>query len=355
MSHRKLVGRSAYGLPAVILLAVATSGHTFAASSQQQGQNAPLVIESEGSFAFAGKVETDATGQSRHCDHGYADFSLPVGARKVPIVMWHSTSVKTWTSDPPFLGGHQNFQDIFLRRKWPVYIIDLPRQGRANYGCFALDYVSNWPQVGRDQRTFAGAVAWRLGTWVPPGPPTFFNPSQFPDDPTGALLDQTLRARYPDNEQLPDAFPLEADSVSKLLEQIGASILFTHSGSGYPGWLTAIKSPKVLSVVSFEPGYLWPEGEVPPGQTRVVPLADFLKLTKIPIEIIIGDRYPAASLAIAKAFVDTVNKHGGNAKLIYLPDLGMFGNSHIMMMEKNNVQVADVVSQFLNENGLDKH
>jgi hypothetical protein len=29
----------------------------------QQGQNSPLVIQSEGSFAFAGKVETDASGQ----------------------------------------------------------------------------------------------------------------------------------------------------------------------------------------------------------------------------------------------------------------------------------------------------
>jgi hypothetical protein len=50
-----------------------------------------------------------------------------------------------------------------------------------------------------------------------------------------------------------------------------------------------------------------------------------------------------------------VNNHGGNAKLIVLPDLGIFGNSHIMMLEENNVQIADLVSKFLNENGLDKH
>jgi hypothetical protein len=176
-----------------------------------------------------------------------------------------------------------------------------------------------------------------------------------PLDKNGELINQILRARYPDNEHVPDAFPLEAESVSKLLDMIGPAILFTHSGSGYPGWLTVIASPKVKSVVSFEPGYVWPVGEVPPGQTRVVPLADFLKLTKIPIVIILADRLAPATRPTAEAFVTTVNNHGGNAKLIVLPDLGIFGNSHIMMLEENNVQIADLVSKFLNENGLDKH
>src|SRR6185312_8887687 len=117
--------------------------------------------------------------------------------------------------------------------------------------------------------------------------------------PTSRGPQGRTRLRYPDNEGLPDAFPLEADSVGKLLNQIGPAILFTHSGSGYPGWLTAIGSPKVKSVVTFEPGtFVWPVGEVPPGQIRVVPLADFLKLTQIPIVIIIGDRYPVPSLSI---------------------------------------------------------
>jgi hypothetical protein len=53
--------------------------------------------------------------------------------------------------------------------------------------------------------------------------------------------------------------------------------------------------------------------------------------------------------------VNTVNEHGGNAKLLSLPQVGIFGNSHILMLEKNNVQIADLVSQFLKDNGLDKN
>src|SRR5262249_8982639 len=155
------------------------------------------------------------------------------------------------------------------------------------YACVDSTYVPNWSQPGQDQSTFTN---WLLGTWVPPGPPTFFPNSQFPSDPTGVLLNQILRARYPDNEGFPDTNELEATSVATLLDEIGPSILFTHSGSGSRGWLTALKSPKVQSIVSFEPViYVFPTGELPPpvagGRPQIeVPLAEFLKLTKIPIE-----------------------------------------------------------------------
>jgi hypothetical protein len=115
----------------------------------------------------------------------------------------------------------------------------------------------------------------------------------------------------------------------------------------------------VAAIVAFEPGYVFPTGEAPAGQ-REVPLAEFQKLTQVPILVVIGDfldKVPngMARLTNGQAFVQTLNNHGGNAKLIYLPEEGIFGNSHVMMLEENNAEVADLVSQWLNENGLDKH
>ena len=202
---------------------------------------------------------------------------------------------------------------------------------------------------------------------MPLGPYTYHPGSRMaPLDTNGELVNQILRARYPDNEHVPDAFTVEVDAIAKLLETIGPSILFTHSGSGLPGWMTVIKSPKVAAVVDFEASvYAFPPGEVPPlvpgGSAQLeVPLADYMKLTQIPIVVIIGDfldKVPTGlpRLANARAFVQTLNNHGGNAKLIYLPELGIFGNSHVMMLEENNVEIADLVSQFLKDNGLDKH
>ena len=324
----------------------------------QPGQNTPLVLKEQGGFSFGGKVDINAAGESRHCDHGYTRFSIPTNARKLPIFMWHSTHVKTWESNPSFMGGHQAFQDIFLRRNWGVYIFDPPRQGQASYGCFAPDYVSDWSQPGQD-RSF---ISWRLGTWVPGGPYTFFPGSRMAPLGGAELIDQILRARYPDNEHVPGAYEVQVAAVVKLLDKTGPAILFTHSGSGRPGWMTAIASRKVAAIVDFEASvYAFPTGQAPPGSTgqMEVPLADFLKLTKIPIVVIHGDfldRVPSGPprLSNSLAFVEAVNNHGGNAKVIVLPDIGIHGNSHVMMLEENNVQIADIVSKWLKKNRLDK-
>jgi hypothetical protein len=40
--------------------------------------------------------------------------------------------------------------------------------------------------------------------------------------------------------------------------------------------------------------------------------------------------------------------------LVKLPDLGIFGNSHFSFTDLNNIQIADLLSQYLHEKGLDK-
>jgi pimeloyl-ACP methyl ester carboxylesterase len=134
--------------------------------------------------------------------------------------------------------------------------------------------------------------------------------------------------------------------------------------SGQPGWLAVLESPKVKGIVSFEPGtYVFPTGEVPPFATGT-PLefgpADYLKLTQIPILVIFGDNLDTVPgrverLATARAFAETLNNNGGNAKVIHLPEVGIFGNGHALFFERNNVQIADLISEWLKSNGLDKH
>ena len=50
----------------------------------------------------------------------------------------------------------------------------------------------------------------------------------------------------------------------------------------------------------------------------------------------------------------TINRHGGDATLIHLPDIGIKGNSHFLMAEKNNVQLAELMSGWLRSKGLEK-
>jgi hypothetical protein len=94
-------------------------------------------------------------------------------------------------------------------------------------------------------------------------------------------------------------------------------------------------------------------------------MADFMQLTKIPIVIFYGDYIPATPtdiptqdawrvrLAMARIWADTVNKHGGDVTLVHLPEIGITGNTHFPFSDLNNVEIADQVSQFLEENNLD--
>ena len=59
-------------------------------------------------------------------------------------------------------------------------------------------------------------------------------------------------------------------------------------------------------------------------------------------------------LAMARLWVDTINRHGGDAQLVHLPEIGIRGNTHFLMSDLNNVQIANLISAFLAENGLDQ-
>ena len=57
-------------------------------------------------------------------------YQIPVNARKFPLVLWHGFGQfsKTWETTPD---GREGYQNIFLRRRFGVYLIDQPRRGNA--------------------------------------------------------------------------------------------------------------------------------------------------------------------------------------------------------------------------------
>jgi len=360
------IATSSFALAPIVIAAV-LSGLTGEAALAGGNKRQPIVIEDQGAFAFGGTSISNAAGGTLHCDHGYAQYNIPANERGLPLVMWHSASSITWEHTPD---GRDAFQQIFLRKGFPVYIIDLPRQGKAGWGCTPLNYT---PEIGRDQATFE---SWRFGLWPLGGEPNFFPGVQAPTrDPK--WLDQMLRARYPEDNN-PDADQFEADSVTALLNKIGSSVLVTHSGSGVRGWVTAMTSPKVKGIVSFEPSvFRFPEGElpapiasaangqiIPPGSE--VSEAEFRRLTRIPIQIIVGDYVPDGpstlagperrriTVIYAKAFIKAINDRGGDAEFVELPKKGLRGNTHLMMLDLNNDKVAEIMADFLKRKRLDK-
>ena len=181
-------GPLSYCLSAALLLAVATSGNALAAAPEAPGlakkdppgvppgqaKKGILQIESLGSRTFGGINKynpTDPTG-SRYlsCDHGVTEWAIPVGPGKHPHVLTHGSGIRGYIMT---FDGQPGFQTIFLRDKYPVYLIDFPWTGRAARACDTVpqytpnlnantivqNRIATWP-LGQPQPTYLPGIAF---------------------------------------------------------------------------------------------------------------------------------------------------------------------------------------------------
>ncbi len=328
-----------------------------------------LVLKEQGSFAVGGTVVTSPgtfdprhpspDGGTLHGDHAYVFYQVPVDARPLPLVFWHGAGQfsKTWETTPD---GREGFQNLFLRRRFSVYLLDQPRRGDAGRSTVPAAVAAT-----TDDQVWFGM--FRLGVW-----PDYFPGVQVSRDP--AALDQFFRSMTPNTG--PFDAEVNARAVAALFEKTGPGVLVTHSQGGGPGWLTVMKSPNVRAVASYEPGsgFVFPAGEVPapmpsltgPLEATAVPPEQFAALTKIPIVIYFGDNIPTepstnpgqdnwrVRLAMARLWRDAVNRHGGDVTVVHLPELGVRGNTHFPFSDTNNVEIANLLSKFLAEKRLDE-
>jgi hypothetical protein len=341
----------------------------FPAAAQSAKKHKPIQIQEQGSFAVGGTVITNVgtfdpynqtpEGQTFHGDHAYVFYQIPVKARKYPLVMWHGIGQfsKTWETTPD---GREGFQNIFLRRGFSVYLMDQPRRGNAGRST-AEATITPTP----DEQFWFNI--FRVGVW-----PDYFPGVQFSKDQEA--LNQYFRQMTPNI----GPFDIKAiiDASSALADKIGPLILVTHSHAGGFGWSTAMRNQNVHAIVSYEPGsgFPFPEGEVPapianssgPLEANGVPMEEFMKLTKIPIIIYYGDNIPSgpdpnpgtdgwrARLEMARLWRDAVNRHSGDVTVVHLPEIGIKGNTHFPFSDLNNLVIADLMSKWLKEKGLDQ-
>lgn len=359
-----------YIILSALLALCASCGQSPSQQGEAQKNDSILAIREQGSFLIGGTVKAEqgaydthqplkTDGQTLHGDHAYVSYQIPVNARKNPLVFLHGAgqSAKTWESTPD---GREGFSTLFLRRGFSTYMIDQPRRGRA--GRSTVD--ENIKATPDDQFWFEN---FRMGIW-----PNYYENSQFPQSEES--LNQFFRQITP-NTGAYDA-QLIATDVAALMNKIGGGILITHSQGGEPGWHTAIKTDKVRAIVSYEPGsgFVFPEGEVPEPLQTISPfgalgatsilLADFEKLTRFPIVIYYGDYISdkpsdnwamdswRVRLQMARLFAECINRHGGDATVVHLPEQGIKGNSHFLFAEKNNVQLADMLFDWIKEKRL---
>lgn len=331
---------------------------------------APLTIAAQGSFAVGGtmvrrdgsfdpKNPMDPAGQTLHGDHARVSYQIPVDARPLPMLFWHGWWVDSscWDTTPD---GREGFRTLFLRRGYPVYLLDQSRRGSAGKTTTAAE-------IGTEPNEQWFFNQFRLGLW-----PNLYEGGQFSDDP--AALEQFFRA------MVPDTGPLDSEVIvagaSAAIDRIGPLVLVTHSHAGGFGWAAAIRNNEnVRAVVSIEPGsgFVFPEDELPDampssnGTLEPVPISleEFEALTRVPIIVYYGDNIPTeptdiagqdnwrTRVAMAQLWVDAINRHGGDATFVSLTEQGIDGNTHFAFSDLNNHVIADLISAFLAEKNLD--
>jgi pimeloyl-ACP methyl ester carboxylesterase len=369
---------------AALLCASAAVADAQERGSGRGSRRGSLVVAEQGSFSVGGHTVKgegvfDPTkspagtneGQTFWVDQMYVQYQKPENPRRYPLVLVHGGggTGRVWESTPD---GREGYQSIFLRRGYSVYIVDFPRRGRAGQPTFngpfgQLDGRQVVPnQTGKTGVEF-GWTRWRLG----PVYPQEFPVQQFPMD--RASVDQFFQSLVP---TVSDDATVITDALVALLDKIGPAIVVTHSQSGLFGWLLATRRPTLVkAVVSYEPGFLFAEGALPPpvplyagtmtaGNT--VPAAAFANLARMPLQVVYGDNIPSspipdlvadgrrAQVVVSAQFEAAVEAVGGDVEVLKLPDAGLFGNSHFMFSDRNNLEVADQLSLFLQRHDLDR-
>ncbi|TWF92241.1 alpha-beta hydrolase superfamily lysophospholipase [Streptomyces brevispora] len=297
----------------------------------------------------------------------FVDFQVPEEQTQAyPVVLIHGGGGQglDWMSTPD---GRPGWRTLLLQRGFSVYTLDRPGQGRSPVRP-AITGPSPMPSsVETLGVMFAGANNPEHTQWPGTG---------LADDPA---LAQLLASQGPMPDLAHD-HELMRRRGAELLDRIGPAIIITNSAGGPAGWLMADERPDLVrAIVALEP--LGPSGPFPlpwglaacrmnydpaplaaaidlinvqatdsepPMRLQAAPPRRLPGLTDTPIAIVTGEQSLAGPMdAGTVAFLRQAGCE--NVDHLQLGDLGIHGNGHLMMLERNNDQVLDAVIAWVSE------
>jgi pimeloyl-ACP methyl ester carboxylesterase len=355
---------------AIIALALTPS-----LAAAQEGPNdvkpsLPLLLKGVGSF-FVG-------GNTHHVDSPYSYGSTQPGEvminqmyvqfmkpllrlRPYPIIFVHGCclSSKSWQTTPD---GRMGWDEYFVRKGFDVYLAD--QVGRARSGFNGLQYQkvrygdapgSSNPEIRLPTDNFA----WNTFRWGDFSTLTPYSDERFPMSTVGVGPHSNLsfyKQVIPDMTATldtsppgcsgggcyvtePGAFHNTSKAMSDLANDLGGAILVGHSQSSSFPTLAALQqdSHSVKGIIQLETGCF---GNLDAGDINI--------LKDIPILIMEADHYPTARPAApCPQEIQQITDAGGDITYIHLPDIGIHGNSHMMMLDNNNLQIADILIKWI--------
>jgi pimeloyl-ACP methyl ester carboxylesterase len=269
----------------------------------------------------------------------YVQYFVPQNRRgALPLLMWHGGGLSgvTYETTPD---GREGWLNYFVKRGWTVYNSDAVERGRSGWAMY--------PDVFKGEPVFLTKEdpfnRFRIGA----GPGAYdrdpakmkLKPgSQFPAEGYDNFTKQGVPRWTTTDDAIIAAY-------TQLVDKVCPCVVLVHSQSGPFGQKVAQARPdKVKALVLVEPSA--------GGDPRLA-----ASLSKTPILALYGDyieedpRWPTIRANEIK-FLEQVRAAGGRYDVIDLPKVGVRGNSHMIMMDRNSDQVAGVIQQWLEKQGL---
>jgi hypothetical protein len=338
----------------VIVIALAAS----AAVGQTKNKPGPLTIKEQGSFFVGGEDKTitqpgfgpnaPPTSGEITVNQMYVQYQIPMkGDQHVPVVMVHGCclSSKTWETTPD---GRMGWSEYFVRKDRSVYLADQVSRARSGFDPTAFSEVRQGKVPVDKMPTILDAthqVAWTVFRFGPKYGEAFPD-EQFPMQAMGELYKQMI----PDLNGTLGPQPVATwKQMAALGAKLNGAILMGHSESGFfPEQAALIDPTGIKGNISIEMPCV-----------TIFNASQLATLAKIPTLVMFGDHLGdvtggpanwAQSFASCNTFVEQLKKAGGDAEMMHLPAMGIKGNSHMLMQDRNSDQLADLVIAW-----IDKH
>ncbi len=256
-------------------------------------------------------------------------FALSQPRSPLPVLLWHGGGMtgSHWESTPD---GRPGWLWRFLQQGYDVYVSDAVERGRSSWAMFPEIYSA--PPLFRSKNE--GWHMFRLGPVggyaTEAGQRVAFPDSQFPLAAFDAFAKQWV-PRWTGHEALTLA------AYSELIERVGPCIVVAHSQGGGFAVAAAQKHPDLVkAVVAIEPAGM----PVFNGHAACPHLA----LWGDHIE---GHPVWPGYRALADRHWDAARRQGHAFDGMDLPDMGIPGNSHFPMSDRNSDQIAELVFRWL--------
>jgi pimeloyl-ACP methyl ester carboxylesterase len=393
---KRSVGRFAF---AVMMLTSMCAGAR--AQSRPAGAPPPSIhtfstddIASTG-FFYVGGSYVGAPGKEVMDGAEYVEVMVPKKIRHpYPIVFFHGAGQTgtDWLQTPD---GRPGWAYFFIKQGYTIYMVDYPARGRSSYnpspdgdGAITIRTAPQLEQIWTDiDRQGNWPQAKKLTQWPGEGP----NKGRMGDP----VFDDFARTQVEFLQGGKQA-ELNLNAHIALLEKIGSPVIvITHSQGGEFGWQVADARPNLVkAIITAEPGgpqignvdtakiaytgpgsYKWGITSLPmhydppisdPAELQPVlearaddpdtvpcylqkePAHKLVNMKNIPVLDVSSQ---ASYHRVFDACIPKwLNQAGVKAQYVKLEDVGITGNEHEMMLDKNSDEIAKFFAEWLDKN-----